>query len=48
MNTLIKQIADAQKQVKLMAKTYGRASQQYKDAIKNQSDLVIKQMQGAK
>ena len=48
MNTLIKQITDAQKQVKLMAKTYGRASQQYQDAIKHQSNLVIKQMQGAK
>ena len=48
MITLMKQIADAQKQVKLMAKTYGRASQQYQDAIKHQSNLVIKQMQGAK
>jgi len=48
MNTLMKQIADAQKQVKLMAKTHGRASQQYQDAVKQQRDLVIKQMQGAK
>ena len=47
MNTLMKQIADAQKQVKLMAKTHGRASQQYQDAIKHQSDLVVKQMQGS-
>ena len=46
--SILKQIADAQKQVKLMAKTYGRASQQYQDAIKHQSNLVIKQMQGAK
>ena len=48
MTSLMKQIADAQKQIKLMAKTYGRASQQYQDAIKHQSNLVIKQMQGAK
>lgn len=48
MTTLMKQIADARKQVKLVAKTHGRASQQYQDAIKHQSDLVIKHMQGAK
>ncbi len=41
---LMKQIADAQKQVKLMAKQFGRNSQQYKDAIKYQADLVLKQM----
>ena len=40
----MKQIADAQKQVKLIAKQFGRDSQQYKDAIKYQADLVLKQM----
>lgn len=44
---LMKQIADAQKQVKLMAKQFGRDSQQYKDAIKHQAGLVFKQMTGA-
>lgn len=41
---IMKQIADAQKQVKLMAKQFGRDSQQYKDAVKYQADLVLKQM----
>ena len=46
MNELMKQIADAKKQVKLMAKQFGRESQQYQDAINKQADLVIKQMKG--
>ena len=44
---IMKQIADAQKQVKLMAKQFGRDSQQYKDAIKYQAGLALKQMTGA-
>jgi F0F1-type ATP synthase membrane subunit b/b' len=38
----MKQLTMARKQVKLMAKQYGRASQQYKDAISHQADLVLK------
>ena len=34
------------KQVKLMATQYGRASQQYKNAIQYQASLVMKQMTG--
>ena len=37
-----KQNQDALKQVKLMAKQYGRDSKQYKDAIKHQAELVSK------
>ena len=48
MMSLMKQIADAQKQVKLMAKTYGRASQQYQAAIKHQAALVMQHLQGAR
>jgi len=43
---LLKQITDAKKQVKLMATQYGRASQQYKNAIQYQASLVMKQMTG--
>ena len=43
----IQRIANAQKHVKLMAKQFGRDSQQYKDAIKYQADIVLKQMTGA-
>ena len=39
MNAALK---DALKQVKMVAKQYGRDSQQYKDAIKHQADLVLK------
>jgi hypothetical protein len=46
MNQRIKKLADAQKQVKLVAKTHGRASQQYQDAVKHWSDLVVGQMKG--
>jgi hypothetical protein len=40
----MQRIANAQKHVKLMAKQFGRDSQQYKDAVKYQADLVLKQM----
>jgi hypothetical protein len=35
-------IKDALKQVKLMAKQYGRDSKQYKDAVKHQAELVLR------
>ena len=41
---LVKQLCDAKKQVKLMAKQFGRASQRYQDAIKQQASLVVKQI----
>jgi hypothetical protein len=43
---LMKQIAEAKKQVKLTAAQHGRASQQYKNAIQHQATLVVKQMTG--
>ena len=45
-NEFMKQLADAKKQVKLMAAQFGRASQQYQDAIKHQADLVTKHITG--
>lgn len=43
-DNVMKQIALARKQVKSTAKDFGRDSTQYKQAIKNQADLVLKQM----
>lgn len=43
---ILKQLSDARKHVKLMAKQFGRESKQYQDAMKQQVNLVVKQMIG--